>query len=303
MAGAMGDGDPAGPEDAMTAPRVSAAINTLNEEQSLPFALRSVRPWVDEIVVVDMHSDDRTVEVARQFGAEIHLHERMHYADPARAFAVEKCRGDWVLILDADELVPAPLSRALRALVASGAADAVRLPRLNYIFGDVVHHGGWGAEQDRQLRFFRRGAVQLSHQIHAFIQPAPGARVTDLPGGLGLALVHFNYVDASDFLQRLDRYTTVEARLALERGETLGAAKTVAAAAREFAARYLRRQGFRDGWRGAILAAFMAFYRLAAAAKLHELRSSGPREAVVERYRKLAEDVLGSYEDPSAASR
>src|SRR5882672_3915501 len=228
----------------MSAPRISVAINTFNEERNLPFALRSVRPWVNEILVVDMHSHDRTVEVAQEFGAEIHLHERMQYADPARAFAVEQCRGDWVLILDADELVPAPLSRVLRELAAAGETDAARVPRLNYMLGDAVHHGGWGAEEDHQLRFFRRGSVLLSPQIHAFIRPVPGARVIDIPDGPGMALVHFNYLDASDFLQRLDRYTTIEARLALERGETTGAAKTVAAATREFARRFLRRSGF-----------------------------------------------------------
>jgi glycosyltransferase involved in cell wall biosynthesis len=81
-------------------------INTLNEERRLPYALRSVQDWVDEIVVVDMHSDDKTVEIAEAFGARIFTHERVGYADPARAFAFARATGDWILILDADELVP-----------------------------------------------------------------------------------------------------------------------------------------------------------------------------------------------------
>ena len=241
--------------------------------------------------------------MARHFGAEIHFHERVNYVEPARAFAVEKCRGDWVLILDADELVPAPLSRALLALASSGTADAARLPRQNYLFGEAIHHGGWGAEEDRQLRFFRRGAVELSPRIHAVIQASPGARVTDLPGGPGMALVHFSYLDVSDFLQRLDRYTSIEARDALERGETPGGAKVVAAALREFARRFFKRRGFRDGWRGAALAAFMSFYQIATMAKLRELESSGPREKVIERYHEIAEKVLSGYEENPSASR
>ncbi len=287
----------------MTPVRISVAINTLNEERNLPFALRSVHPWADEIVVVDMHSEDRTVEIARSFGAQVHPHERMQYADPARAFAVEQCRGDWVMILDADELVPAPLSRALLAFASSGTADGGRVPRQNYMLGGPIHHGGWGAAEDRQLRFFRRGQAVLSPRIHAFIEPAPGARVVDLPEGPGMALVHFNYLDTSDFLQRLDRYTTIEAGLMLERGESVGGTKAAARAMREFIARYFRRRGFRDGWRGAFLAAFMAFYRLAAAAKLRELKTGGDRETVIERYREIAEEVLKGYEDPASASR
>src|SRR5450759_1251360 len=90
--------------------RISAVINTLNEERNLPFALRSVQDWVDEIVVVDMHSEDATRDIAKQYGARVFLHERLGYADPARAFALEQAVGDWILLIDADELIPAPLS-------------------------------------------------------------------------------------------------------------------------------------------------------------------------------------------------
>jgi glycosyltransferase involved in cell wall biosynthesis len=73
---------------------ISVVINTLNEEHRLPFALRSVRDWVDQIVVVDMHSDDGTVAVARDFGAQVFMHERLAYADPAREFALAQATGD-----------------------------------------------------------------------------------------------------------------------------------------------------------------------------------------------------------------
>ena len=93
-------------DDGVKAQRISVVINTLNEERRLPYALRSVQDWVDEIVVVDTHSDDKTVEIAEEFGARIFTHERVGYADPARAFAFARATGDWILILDADELVP-----------------------------------------------------------------------------------------------------------------------------------------------------------------------------------------------------
>jgi glycosyltransferase involved in cell wall biosynthesis len=85
-------------------PRISAVFNTFNEEKRLRFALRSVKPWVDEIVVVDMHSSDATRTIAENFGAKVFLHEPLGYADPARAFAVAQATGDWILMLDADRL-------------------------------------------------------------------------------------------------------------------------------------------------------------------------------------------------------
>ena len=85
---------------------ISAVLNTLDEERRIAFALRSVRPWVDEIVVVDMASSDRTVEIARSFGAHVASHARTGFVEPARAFACAQAAGDWILVLDADELVP-----------------------------------------------------------------------------------------------------------------------------------------------------------------------------------------------------
>ncbi|PYU89881.1 MAG: glycosyltransferase family 2 protein, partial [Acidobacteria bacterium] len=114
-------------------PRISVVVNTLNEEKNLPYALRSVRSWVDEIVVVDMHSQDRTVEIAREYGAKVYSHEPMGFVEPARAFAVAQAGGDWILILDADEVVPLLLSRRLREIARRDEADVVTLPRLNYL--------------------------------------------------------------------------------------------------------------------------------------------------------------------------
>ena len=96
--------------------RISVVINTWNEEQNLPWSLGSVRSWADEIVVVDMHSQDRTREIAESFGAKVYLHEWLGFADPARAFAIAQATCDFVLLLDADEMIPKPLSRELQRI-------------------------------------------------------------------------------------------------------------------------------------------------------------------------------------------
>src|ERR1700692_4417067 len=96
--------------------QISVVINTLNEERDLPYALRSVQPWADEIVVVDMYSSDRTVEVAKQFGARVVLDKGPGFNMPPRESAIQQATKPWIFVLDADELVPYSLSKALRRI-------------------------------------------------------------------------------------------------------------------------------------------------------------------------------------------
>ena len=283
--------------------RISVVINTLNEERNLPFALRSVRPWVDEIVVVDMFSDDRTVEIAREFGAIVFTHARMGFADPARAFALEQASGDWILILDADEVVPLPLSKALTSIVRSDSADVVRIPWLNYLLGAPLMHTHWGPHGGTHLRFFKKHHVRATSMVHNYLHLVPDSRVLTLKFEPGLAVVHFNYVDSQQFIEKLNRYTSIEAEQVFKRGERITAAGALLRAAKEFAGRYIKGRGFQDGWRGFYLSLFMAFYRIAVAAKLKELKVLGQRDAVESRYRQEAEDILKAYGEPHLPAR
>jgi glycosyltransferase involved in cell wall biosynthesis len=280
-------------------PRISAVLNTLNEESRLPYALRSVQDWVDEIVVVDMHSDDHTREIAQSFKAQVFLHERLKYVEPARAFALSHSIGDWILILDADELVPQPLSRRLQAIAISDEADAVNIPWRNYLLGSALGHTGWGPDQDKHVRFFRRGAVEARAGIHDGLHVVPGSRVLHLPAAEENAIVHFNYLDVTQFIDKLNRYTSAEAESALAMGDRGSPARAVRRGAREFMDRYLRRGGLRDGWRGFYLSALMAMYRLVTVAKMDELHRNGPRAAVEASYRDEAERWLAAYRDDS----
>jgi (heptosyl)LPS beta-1,4-glucosyltransferase len=276
-------------------PRISVVVNTLNEEENLPYALRSVCSWADEMVVVDMHSDDRTAEVAAELGARVHLHERTGVVEAARNHAISLATGDWILLLDADELIPRPLSRRLREIASDDLADVVVVSRLNYLLGAPLLHTGWGPEQDRHARFFRRGCLVASETIHRPPESVAGARVVTLPYRPDEAIVHFSYLDSAHFIERLNRYTSVEALQARARGEGTTTWGTAWRAGREFAARYFRHGGYRDGWRGLYLSLFMAFYRAARDAKLVELERVGEREEIRGRYREEARRVIGQY--------
>lgn len=282
---------------------IGVAINTLNEERNLAYALRSVRSWVDDIVVVDMHSDDATAAVARSYGARVVLHERAGFADPARAFALEQLATDWILMLDADELVPPPLARRLRDIAVRDAADVVFIPYKNYFLGRPLRYTFIGLFNDKHARFFKRGALEARERIHRYARPLPGSRKLTLPRRPELAMQHFGYLDLEHFAEKIDRYTTIEARQMHERGERAGTLRAVRATVGEFLTHYLRYGGVLDGWRGFSYSASMAYYYAAKYGKLRALQEVGDREAVRERYAGAAERWLAGYDAPSSDPR
>lgn len=286
------------PDESMR-PSIAVVVNTLNEEKRLPSALASVYQWVDQIVVVDMRSDDRTADVARSFGAELFLHDRLGYADPARAYALSKATTDWILILDADELVPIELARTLQRVAADNAVDVVRIPMVNHLLGAKLVGTGWGPAQDRHIRFFRKGALTTTPDIHDYLRVAPGARILDLPVRESMALVHYNYTDVGHFLEKLNRYTDIEASSALEHGQPSSRPMALIAALREFVSRFVARRGYRDGWRGFYLAILMAGYRLVTAAKIEQLRRAGPRSDIEASYEQDADRLLHAHGEPA----
>ncbi len=283
-------------------PRISVVINTLNEEQNLPYALASVR-WADEIVVVDMKSDDRTAEIARAAGAKVCLHERTGFVEPARALGIEQAKGPWILLLDADEMVPRALSLRIRELLAADAADVIGLPRLNYVLGVPLMHAGKGPHQEKHPRLFKKGRLDPRAAIHRGLVRDPKARYKDLEYRDGLAVVHFEFLDIEEILEKYDRYSTIEARQAFDAGRRTGPVRVLAEALREFLRRYVRGQGFRSGWRGLRFCLFKAFYRFSTETKLLQLQQGCDRDAVEESYRGIARRLIDEYRDPGSDAR
>ncbi len=279
----------------MTA-QITAVILTLNEEKNLGNALRSVASWVDEIVIVDMYSEDRTVEIARSYNARVFQHPRVGFQDPARPFAMEQASGDWIINLDADEIVPRKLAIHLRQIAKDNVADVCAIPRLNYFSGAPLMHSGWAPEGDRQLRFFRKGYLEFSPKIHALPQPAPNARVLALDLVSGDRLIHLNFLDAEHYLHKFNRYTTIEAEQSRSSGVISNARLFLWPPVKEFLYRYLWKQGFRDGWRGLYYCAMMGAYRLTIAAKLRELEEGYSGQECLERYSEIADEFLREYE-------
>lgn len=278
-------------------PKISVLINTLNEEKNLPYALRSVKPWAEEIVVVDMYSEDRTAEIAHQYGAKVFFHERVPEFEIARAHAIDNAKNDWMFFLDADELVPERLSRELLRLAALSRHDVIKVPRINYLMGAPVMHSGWSPNEDKQYRLFRREKLSIRPTMHDHIEIMPGAKVYEIPYSPGLGIIHFSYLDVSHFIEKLNRYTSIHAIQAVEGGQRPNIAKALFRATRKFLAFYLLRRGYKDGWRGIYLALLMFFYEISTFAKITQLQIVGTREDIKKIYANESERYLSDYNE------
>ena len=273
---------------------ISGVVIALNEAQQLHYALSTLLPWCDEVIVVDQHSEDETASIAERMGATVYQHDRTGgIADPARRFAVSRASGDWVFILDADEMVPPTLAAQLRELADSDPAiDVVMVPRANVILGRWIRHGNnWPS---RHARFFRPGSLLMTDRIHRSIEPAPGTRRHKLAADPGLAIWHFPGGNLSDLVRKVDRYTDIEARQAYARGRRVDhPIQLFPEAIRFFWRQYLRGRGYRDGTMGLAVAITRTYYRVLTAAKLWELPRSKARAAQVA---LLRERLLARWE-------
>jgi (heptosyl)LPS beta-1,4-glucosyltransferase len=273
--------------------KISAIIHTKNEERNIAQAIRSVL-WADEVLVVDMESTDRTVAIAQDLGARILPVPNADYADPARAAGIRAASYPWIVYIDADELMPQQLAVRLRSLADQPGADAYMLPRANYMFGHLIAHAGWGADQDKQFRFFRRDALEVHPDIHRKPSLIPGKKMMVLKEKDVPPIVHFNYTDANQFLTKMQRYTDIEAK-AIQPGEP-GILRIALAAGKEFVLRYFVLQGFRDGWQGLYLALLMVTYRATALAKAAEIAERQQFGTIEIRYEQIAAQVLKEYD-------
>jgi len=249
--------------------KVSVVINTLNEEKNLPRALASVAALADEIVVVDMHSHDKTVEIAKKAKARVFLHKKTNYVEPARNYAISKASGDWILVLDADEEITGNLVKKLKDIVKTSKADYYRLPRKNIIFSKWIKHARWWP--DYNIRFFKKGKVTWNELIHSV--PLTVGRGVDLQAKESNAIVHYHYSSISQYLLRLDRYTSEHAKLLVKDGYKFDWKDLIRKPVGEFVSRYFFAQGYKDGIHGLVLSGLQTFSEFSLYLKVWEMDS------------------------------
>ena len=230
--------------------RISACLITLNEEHNLPRALASVRDVVDEIVVVDSGSTDRTVAIAREHGATVHSRAWTNYSEQ-KNFAAERASHDWILSLDADEELSTALETSLlRWKQAEPRAAAYEVSRRPGYLGKWIRHSGW--YPDLQRRFYRRDAARFEGIVHEAL------RFNGTPGRLEGDLLHYTVRSFAEHEDNVERYTTLAAEQMFAEGRRRWRSGVRLAPGWSWFHTFFLRGGFLDGYRGWLIARMAA---------------------------------------------
>lgn len=247
--------------------KITVVINTLNEEINISRATSSVRQFADEIVVCDMFSEDKTVDVAKKLGAKVFTHKKTNYVEPARNFAISKATGDWIFILDADEEISETLAAELKDIVKNDSADYVLIPRKNILFGKWIEHSRWWP--DYLVRFFKKDFVTWNNQIHS--EPSKKGRELKLTDEEKFAIIHHNYQAIAQYLERLTRYSLVQAESLKETGYNFDWTDLIKKPLSEFLSRYFAGEGYKDGVHGLALCLMQSFSELIVYVRVWEM--------------------------------
>ena len=231
--------------------RLSACLVTLNEEHNLPRALVSLAGIVEEIVVVDSGSTDRTVEIAREHGAKVFTRAWTNYAEQ-KNFAASQAAHDWIFSLDADEELSTALQGALLKWKAGTPAAAVyETARRTWYLGAWIQRSGW--YPDYQRRLYRRDAARFEGIVHESLRFAKGA-----VGRLEGDLLHYTVRSLAEHEANVERYTTLAAEQLYAAGRRSWRRAVWLAAPWSWFQNFVLRGGFLDGYRGALIARMAA---------------------------------------------
>ena len=273
--------------------KLSVVLITHNEERNLGRTLESVKPLVadgrGEIIVVDSGSTDRTVEISETYGAKVFLEEWKGFAAQKNS-ALDKASGDWILSLDADEEVEPTLAEEIGHYILGRARESTQdgvpnrtialiattitglwIPRKNHFLGRWIKHGGYWP--DRKLRLFRRGAARFENRlVHEDVKLEGQAH--ELKG----ALLHHSYPTVSDYIEHMNRYSTLGAEMVVAKGPVhFTAINLTLRPLATFIYNYLLRLGFLDGKPGFLLHVNHSIYVAWKYAKAWELSRAKAR--------------------------
>jgi len=294
---------------------LAAIVHTYNEERNIEECLESLR-WVDELIVVDMYSTDKTLEIARRYTDKIYLHENVGIIEPAKNFSLSKVTKDWALYVDADERVSQRLKEEIiekvlvgskpTYIVASNENSAITwqtsnpcdfsayyVPVTDYMFGRWVQYGPGSASQQRQTRLVRPDKCYWPPTIHS------KAQIKGVMSLLEAPILHFSHLEIFNYITKLNRYTNFEAQQRFDTGKHYSWFNTLLASLSQFYNILIKQKAYKEGSHGLILTILLVFYTFVYRAKLWELHYKARHPDSMQKHEPFAEPqkVSESVED------
>lgn len=241
---------------------ISATIISLNEEDKIGNAIKSLKRLADEVVVVDSGSSDKTCKIAKNLGANVYFRKFDNFAGQ-KNWAVSKASGDWILAIDADEEIPKDLAEEIMKAVENKNYSGYLIPRRNFILGKEIKHSRWSP--DTHIWLWKKNSGKWVGDVHEEVV------VSGRVGLLKNSKIHNSHLSVNDFIGANDLYSSLEAQSYFSNNVKFSLWKMFWESLLEFFIRFIYKKGFLDGSKGFILAYLMGIYKLVVWIKLWEL--------------------------------
>ncbi len=239
---------------------LGCAIITYNEEKSIERTLKSVA-FCDEIVVVDSGSTDSTIKIARRYTDKIYIQEWLGYGRQ-KNFAIERLSTDWVLSLDADEVISHSLKAEIIEELKKPRSDAYALNFQLVFMGKPLRFGG--VYPDYHVRLFRKGRFWFEeNEVHE------GVRVK--AAKLKNPVYHYSYDNLHDYFEKFNKYTTLAAQSRFKKGKRISKLYPFLRFGFDLFKRFVLKGAFFDGYPGCVYALLSSYYAFVKYAKLLEM--------------------------------
>jgi glycosyltransferase involved in cell wall biosynthesis len=241
---------------------IAAVLVVKNEEKRLKQTLNALK-WVDEIVVVDSGSIDKTVDIARNFTDKVYLRPWAGYGKQ-KNFALSKVNSKWVFSIDADEIVTKELAEEIKKAIKNDEYDGYLINTQLVFLGKPLRFGG--VYPDYHLRLFKRGkGTFVELEVHEKIN------LNGKKAKLSGKILHYSYENLYDYLRKFNNYTTLFAKQEVSQGKKVNNLYPFLRFGGELFKRFILKLAILDGYPGILYAFLSSFYSFMKYAKLYEM--------------------------------
>jgi glycosyltransferase involved in cell wall biosynthesis len=242
---------------------LSVYMITFNNGKTIEKALQSVTGWAGEVVVVDSHSTDGSLETMERCGATVIQYDSSNFREKYQ-YAQDQCSGEWVLFIDADEWLTPEIKREIEEIVTRGTGySGFMVSRRNMYLGREIKYGGW--YPDEEIRLYRKDKGYWKGDLHAKVY------VAEKVGRLKSHYMHVPYQSISDQIKTIDRYTAAYAADLQNAGRSFRLMNLLFRPPYRFFRDYIAKRGFLDGVPGFIIVVCTMYYVFMKYARLWEL--------------------------------
>jgi glycosyltransferase involved in cell wall biosynthesis len=247
---------------------LSAVIITFNEERNIGRCLQSLEGIVQEIIVVDSGSVDKTQQICESAGATFIVNPFKGHIEQ-KNFALDQASTNWIISLDADEEISETLKNSILEVMKNNPKIGYSMNRLSNYCGKWIHHGSW--YPDTKLRLFDRTKVRWTGlNPHDKALPIEPSKTGHIKGDLH----HYSYYTMEEHVKKLDYFSSIAAKAYFDKGRKSSLWNIIVNPAFAFIRDYIFRAGFLDGYYGFVIAKFTAKYTFQKYVKLKDLCAS-----------------------------